>query len=293
MQAITFLVDEFVPFLLQLRIQIYFLLCNPNVTSLWHCNFSSIPLSRMEKIAKEGYTEQCRLPSWISPFIWLAAAIASADADMRRILHQAIPSGMPAPKGFCIRLFVTKKAVRNSSLLRTNPDRQTALWIYLFRTYILTVQRKQLSCWSCNHSHYVHMESVSLLTSIWANRCDVFGGHSRFPNLLCCVRIASCHHPIAICFHNSTSFSFRLFWSSFIAAKISIRYICSKVFHVFCNIMWLSCQYHLSTSPPLSPPIQQQRQVRQRAILLLVGGAPLHAKPLADFLYRVCFPIFW
>lgn len=109
MQAITFLVDEFVPFLLQLRIQIYFLPCNPNITSLWHCNFSSIPLSRMEKIAKEGYTEQCRLPSWISPFIWLAAAIASADADMRRILHQAIPSGMPAPKGFCIRLFVTKK----------------------------------------------------------------------------------------------------------------------------------------------------------------------------------------
>ena len=124
MQAITFLVDEFVPFLLQLRIQIYFLPCNPNVTSLWHCNFSSIPLSRMEKIAKEGYTEQCRLPSWISPFIWLAAAIASADADMCRILQQAIPSGMPAPKGFCIRLFVTKKAVRNRSLLRTNSDRQ-------------------------------------------------------------------------------------------------------------------------------------------------------------------------
>ena len=90
MQAITFLVDEFVPFLLQLRIQIYFLPCNPNVTSLWHCNFSSIPLSRMEKIAKEGYTEQCRLPSWISPFIWLAAAIASADADMRRILQHTI-----------------------------------------------------------------------------------------------------------------------------------------------------------------------------------------------------------
>ena len=92
---------------------------------------------------------------------------------------------MPAPKGFCIRLFVTKKAVRNSSLLRTNPDRQTALWIYLFRTYILTVQRKQLSCWSCNHSHYVHMESVSLLTSIWANRCDVFGGIRVF--LICSV----------------------------------------------------------------------------------------------------------
>ena len=92
---------------------------------------------------------------------------------------------MPAPKGFCIRLFVTKKAVRNSSLLRTNPDRQTALWIYLFRTYILTVQRKQLSCWSCNHSHYVHMESVSLLTSILANRCDVFGGIRVF--LICSV----------------------------------------------------------------------------------------------------------
>lgn len=78
-----------------------------------------------------------------------------------------------------------KKAVRNSSLLRTNPDRQTALWIYLFRTYILTVQRKQLSCWSCNHSHYVHMESVSLLTSILANRCDVFGGIRVF--LICSV----------------------------------------------------------------------------------------------------------
>ena len=103
----------------------------------------------------------------------------------KRILHQAIPSGMPAPKGFCIRLFVTKKAVRNSSLLRTNPDRQTALWIYLFRTYILTVQRKQLSCWSCNHSHYVHMKSVSLLTSILANRCDVFGGIRVF--LICSV----------------------------------------------------------------------------------------------------------
>lgn len=92
---------------------------------------------------------------------------------------------MPAPKGFCIRLFVTKKAVRNSSLLRTNPDRQTALWIYLFCAYILTVQRKQLSCWSCNHSHYVHMKSVSLLTSILANRCDVFGGIRVF--LICSV----------------------------------------------------------------------------------------------------------
>lgn len=78
-----------------------------------------------------------------------------------------------------------KKRSENSSLLRTNPDRQTALWIYLFRTYILTVQRKQLSCWSCNHSHYVHMESVSLLTSILANRCDVFGGIRVF--LICSV----------------------------------------------------------------------------------------------------------
>ena len=107
-------------------------------------------------------------------------AQANAENSIRQFLR-----GMPAPKGFCIRLFVTKKAVRNSSLLRTNPDRQTALWIYLFRTYILTVQRKQLSCWSCNHSHYVHMKSVSLLTSILANRCDVFGGIRVF--LICSV----------------------------------------------------------------------------------------------------------
>ena len=116
---------------------------------------------------------------------WRRRMRKSYSADTSGLALQAAALGMPAPKGFCIQLFVTKKAVRNSSLLRTNPDRQTALWIYLFRTYILTVQRKQLSCWFCNHSHYVHMKSVNLLTSILANRCDVFWGIRVF--LICSV----------------------------------------------------------------------------------------------------------
>jgi len=138
----------------------FFLLPNANETQRSSATLSGMSGRQKEKGASSGRRQMQKI----------VFGNSFGDAGSEGILHTAL----------CY-----KKAVRNSSLLRTNPDRQTALWIYLFRTYILTVQRKQLSCWSCNHSHYVHMESVSLLTSILANRCDVFGGIRVF--LICSV----------------------------------------------------------------------------------------------------------
>ena len=139
----------------------FFLLPNANETQRSSATLSGMSGRQKEKGASSGRRQMQKI----------VFGNSFGDAGSEGILHTAL----------CYK----KKTVRNSSLLRTNPDRQTALWIYLFCAYILTVQRKQLSCWFCNHSHYVHMKSVNLLTSILANRCDVFWGIRVF--LICSV----------------------------------------------------------------------------------------------------------